>query len=248
MSHKHARWSRWVAAGITFVAVLVLTIPIADAASPAHVALGKAHGFAVLAGAGITNAGHTAIRGDVGSRPTLTVTGFRACPATNCVDLNGTNYTGDAITRRAKKDLVAAYNDAAGRTVDTTIGTELGGTTVTPGVYDSLSGTFEITGTLKLDAKGHRNAVFIFQAPSTLVTASSSRVNLVGEARACNVYWQVGSSATLGTGSVFRGNMLVFSSITVNDQVKVVGRVLARNAAVTLDTNDVKLARCDHHH
>lgn len=231
--------------GLTLLALLglvVLTAPIAAAASPARVTLGRAHGFTVLAGAGIMNAGHTTIRGDVGSYPTLTVTGFGACPAANCVNLRGTNHTGDAVTRAAKRDLTTAYNDAAGRTVDATIGAELGGTTVTPGVYDSVSGTFEITGTLRLDAQGHPNAVFIFQTASTLVTASDSRVNLIGKAQASNVYWQVGSSATLGTGSVFRGHILAFSSITVNDHVKMIGMALARGGSVTLDTNVIRRA------
>lgn len=239
MFHRYERSSRrWAAIGALAV-VLVVTAPSITNAGPAQVDLGKAHGFAVLAGAGITNAGTSTVRGDVGSYPTGTITGFAACPAADCVNLDGTNHVGDPVTKRAEHDLVAAYNDAAGRTPDT-LGTELGGTTVTPGVYSSGSGTFEITGTLKLDAKGNPNAVFIFQMASTLTTATGSRVILRHGARACNVFWQVGSSATLGTSSSFRGSVLAFSSVTVTDGVKVIGRVLARNGAVTLDTNTIK--------
>ena len=116
---------------------------------------------------------------------------------------------------------------------------ELGGTTKTPGVYDSPAGTFGITGTLTLDAQGDPNAVFIFKAASTLITASASRVNLVNGAQASNVFWQVGSSATLGTYSVLRGNVLALASITVTTGVTVDGRTLARTAAVTLDTDTI---------
>ena len=104
-------------------------------------------------------------------------------------------------------------------------------------MYDSAAGTFEITGTVTLDAKGDPNAVFIFKAASTLVTASASRVNLVNGARAANVFWQVGSSATLGTNSILRGNVLALTSITVTTGVTVDGRMLARNGAVTLDSD-----------
>ncbi len=130
-----------------------------------------------------------------------------------------------------------AYDDAVGRATTATIPVELGGTTQTPGVYDSAAGTFEITGTVTLDAKGDPNAVFIFKAASTLVTASASRVNLVNGARAANVFWQVGSSATLGTNSILRGNVLALTSITVTTGVTVDGRMLARNGAVTLDSD-----------
>ena len=145
----------------------------------------------------------------------------------------------DAVTQQAKTDLVTAYNDAAGRTPATTIPTELGGTTQIPGVYNSADGTFGITGTVTLDGQGDPNAVFIFQMKSTLTTASSSVVLLTNGTHSCNVFWQVGSSATIGTGSSFVGTILALTSITLTTGATVDGRVLARNGAVTLDTNAI---------
>lgn len=193
--------------------------------------------FAVLAGSGITNTGTTTITGDVGTYPTPTETGFGS------VTILGTNHMGDAVTQAAKTDLVTAYNDAAGRT-PVIIPTELGGTTLTPGVYATNDGTFQITGTLTLDGNGLSNPVFIFQTASTLITASGSSVVLVNGALACNVFWQVGSSATLGTGSSFQGSILAFTSITVNTGAVVYGRVLARNGAVTLSANTIAVTIC----
>jgi len=153
-------------------------------------------------------------------------------------------HVADAAALQAKNDLVAAYNAAAGRPTTATVPVELGGTTKTPGVYDSPAGTFGITGTVTLDAQGDPNAVFIFKAASTLITASASSVNLVNGARSCNVFWQVGSSATLGTYSILRGNVLALASITVTTGVTVDGRALARDAAVTLDTATITRATC----
>ena len=191
------------------------------------VPLGTAANFAVLAGSTITNTGQSTITGSLGLSPGSAVTGL----------LTGSLFAADGVAAQAKTDLGAAYDDVAGRPTTDTIPVELGGTTQTPGVYDSAAGTFGITGTLTLDAKGDPNAVFIFKAASTLITASASRVNLVNGARASNVFWQVGSSATLGTYSVLRGNVLALASITVTTGVTVDGRMLARTGAVTLDTD-----------
>ncbi|WP_440074389.1 ice-binding family protein, partial [Streptosporangium sp. OZ121] len=195
--------------------------------------LGTAGAFAVLAGSTVTNTGATVVTGGLGLSPGTAVTGFP--PGT----VNGAIHAADAVAAQAKVDLVAAYNDAASRTPSATVGTELGGTTVTPGVYTSAAGTFGITGTLTLDAQGDSGAVFVFQAASTLITASASTVVLTGGAQARNVFWQVGSSATLGTGSSLAGNVLALTSITVTTGVSVNGRVLARNGAVTLDTDTI---------
>lgn len=216
--------------GLLLFAICTIAV---KAVSPTTVLLGSAANFSVLAGSGITNTGPTTITGDVGTFPTTSETGFET------VTLNGTNHMGDTVTQAAKTDLVTAYNDAAGRTPVITVPTELGGTTRAPGIYDSLSGTFEITGTLTLDGEGDSNAVFIFKAASTLVTASSSVVSLTNGAHVCNVFWQVGSSATIGTYSAFVGNILALTSITVNTGATVDGRVLARNGAVTLDSNTI---------
>ena len=192
--------------------------------------------FAILAGSGITFAGavnSTTINGNIGTFPTTTITGIG-----NAV-LNGTNHAGDATTQQAKLDLTAAYLFAAAQTGAVTVPTELGSTTKTPGVYNSAAGTFGITGTLTLDAQGDPNAVFIFQAASTLITAGSSNVVLINGAQAANVFWQVGSSATLGTSSHLEGTILALTSITATTSATVNGQLLARNGAVTLDTNTV---------
>ncbi|MFA6272897.1 MAG: ice-binding family protein [Candidatus Paceibacterota bacterium] len=194
--------------------------------------------FAVLAGSTITNTGISSITGDLGLSPGLSVTGFP--PGV----LVGTQHVSDATAIQAKTDLVTAYNDAAGQTPVSRVPTELGGTTKAAGIYDSASGTFGITGTLTLDAQGDPNAVFIFKTTSTLITAGSSSVVLANGAQACNIFWQVGSSATLGANTTFKGNILALTSITLTTGASVVGRVLARNGAVTLDTNTVAKATC----
>src|ERR1039458_5629461 len=200
---------------------------------PNKVPLLTASPFAILAGAGITFTNPNTINGNIGTFPTTTITGI-----TNVV-LNGTNHAGDAITQQAKLDLTAAYLFAAGQTGAVTVPTELGSTTKTPGVYNSAAGTFGITGTLTLDAQGDPNAMFIFQAASTLITASASNVKLINGAKAANVFWQVGSSATLGTYSTLVGTVMALASITVTTGVTVHGRTLARTAAVTLDTDTI---------
>jgi hypothetical protein len=158
--------------------------------------------------------------------------------------LSGALHVADAVAQQAKVDLVTAYDQAAGSGPATTVATELGGQTLTAGAYNSASGTFEITGTLTLDAQGDPNAVFVFQMASTLVTASASVVNVINGANACNVFWQVGSSATLGTGTVFRGNILALTSIALTTGASIEGRALARNGQVTMDTNTITQAAC----
>ena len=231
-------------AGISIVTLIVAMFgAVSFFAAPSALAaqepvdLGAAESFAVLAGSGITNTGPTTITGDVGTFPTPSETGFGS------VTLNGTNHAGDAVTQAAKNDLVTAYNDAAGRTPVTNVPVELGGSTLLAGVY--TSGTFGLTGTLTLDAQDNANAQFIFQAGSTLITASNSRVLLLNGADPCNVVWKVGSSATFGTGTRFVGDVLAFTSITANTGAVFEGRLLARNGAVTLHTNTITNANCN---
>jgi hypothetical protein len=227
---------------LTVVAVVVvlamLVSSTASWAQQAPVGLGTADEFAVLAGETITNTGPTTITGDVGLHPGSSVTGF------SDVTLNGSLHLADAVAEQAKVDLVTAYNDAAGRTPSTTVATELGGQILPGGVYNSASGTFEITGQLTLDAQGDPGTVWVFQTASTLITASASSVNLINGADACNVFWQVGSSATLGTSSSFTGTIMALASSTLNTGATVQGRVLARNGAVTLDTNTITRSVC----
>src|ERR1700693_1688418 len=179
-----------------FVLGLLLTLVSGAAAAATAVPLGTADSFAVLAGSGITNTGPTTVNGDLGTYPTTTITG------TGSLTVTGSNHAGDAVTQGAKNDLVSAYNTAAGEGPTNPIVADLGGQTLTPGVYNSAS-SIGLTGDLTLNAGGDPNAVFVFQAGSTLTTASTSRVNLVNGAQSCNIFWQIGSSATFGTGSTF---------------------------------------------
>jgi hypothetical protein len=205
------------------------------------VGLGTADSFAVLAGAGITNTGPSVINGDLGTSPTPAVTGFGGAPNGT---VNGATHQADALAGQAQADLTTAYNDAAGQGPVNTLATELGGQTLTPGVYNSQSGTFGITGTLTLNGEGNPGAVFIFKTASTLISASASQVLMVNGAQPCHLFWQVGSSATLGTGSAFAGNILALESISLNSGVTVLGRLLARNASVTLINDTVTRADC----
>jgi hypothetical protein len=224
-------------AGIVAIGMFALQPLIASAAQPT-VNLGTAASYAVLAGQGVTNTGPTVIKGDLGTSPNPAVTGFP--PG----QVNGATHAADAAALQAQSDLTTAYNDAAGRTPVSTIATELGGQTLTPGVYNSNSGTFQITGTLTLNAQGNPNGVFIFQTASTLVTATSSNVRLLGGAQPCTVFWQIGSSATLGTDSTFTGTIMALTSIQVQTNVTLEGRVLARNGAVTLDADTITASAC----
>ncbi|MBC8097277.1 MAG: DUF3494 domain-containing protein [Akkermansiaceae bacterium] len=209
-------------------------------AVPVSVNLGSASEFAVLAGSGITVTGPTTITGDIGTFPNPSITGF------GNATLNGANHGADAVTAQAKIDLGIAYVDAAGRSSDTTYGGgfDLVGLTLPSGVYSSSSSLF-LSGTLTLNAQGNPDAVWIFQMGSSLVTASDSLVSLIGGAQACHVFWQVGSSATLGTDTDFVGNILASESITLNTGATVEGRVLAQNGAVTLDQNAITRSDCD---
>lgn len=233
--------SRWMTGFLrpvlTFVVLVLFMAVSAEANHVTTVGLGTADSFAVLAGSGVTNTGDSVISGDVGSHPTTSVGGFP--PG---IVQDGT--INPSYTESAKASLVTAYNDAAGRTPVSTIGTELGGQTFVHGVYDSAEGTFGITGTLVLDAQGNSNAVWVFQMESSLTTASSSNVSLINGASECNVFWQIGSSATLGTSSTLRGTMMALTSITLTTDANVFGRALARNGAVTLNSNNIDATAC----
>lgn len=219
-------------------AILLIGGAVACSASTPRIQLTAADNFAVLAGSTVTNTGLTVITGDLGVSPGTAVTGFP--PGT----VSGTQHLGDGAAALAQTDLTTLYNDAAGLAPTAMVATELGGTTLNPGVYNSASGTFGITGTLTLDALGDPSAQFIFQTATTLITAGASQVVLAGGAVACNVYWQVGSSATLGLGSIFKGNILASASIGLGGGAQMEGRALASNGAVTLDTNIITTPGC----
>jgi hypothetical protein len=194
--------------------------------------LGAAAGFVILAGSTVTNTGLTTLTGDLGVSPGSAVTGFP--PGI----LNGTQHAADGTSAAAMAALTVAYNDAAGRTLaPVTVAGNLGGRTLAPGLYKSTSSLEISSGDLTLDAQGNASAVFIFQMASTLTTTPARAVILIGGAKASNIFWQVGSSATLGTTSAFQGTIMADQSITLNTGATLTGRALARIGAVTLAGN-----------
>jgi hypothetical protein len=204
--------------------------------------LGTAGNFAVLAGSAVTNTGPSVINGgSLGVSPGSAVTGFPP----GIVTAPGTIHTADAVAANAQSAVTMAYNDLAGQpcTADLT-GQDLGGMNLTSGVYCFPNTSAQLTGALVLNAAGNPNAVFIFKIGSTLTTASASSVVATGNLNPCNVFWQVGSSATLGSGTSFAGNILALTSITLVTNASIVGRALARNGAVTLDTNNISSLAC----
>lgn len=198
------------------------TVPLAGAAT-----------LAVLAGTSVSNTGATTITGDLGLSPGSSVGGFP--PGI----LNGTQHINDAIADQAKLDLTAAYNNAAGRTATdiVTLSGNIGGLTLTPGLYKSTSSLAISSGDLTFDARGNANAVFIIQIASTLTTTSGRKVILSGGALASNIFWQVGSSATFGTTSVLKGTIMAMESITFNTGASLDGRALARTGAIVMEGN-----------
>jgi len=236
VSAKHTKR----ASAFLMVAALVLCLMTANhaaaqGAGPAPVFLGSAAAFAVLGHSTVTNTGLTVVHGDLGVSPGTAVTGFG--PGI----VNGTIHAGDTVAKQAQASLGVAYNDAAGRSTNPIgVAGDQGGKTLAPGLYKSTS-SLAITGDLTLDAKGNPNAVWIFQIASTLTVATGGRVVLSGGATSGNVFWQVGSSATLGVHTAFNGTIMALASITIDTGATLNGRALAANGAVTLDTNNVTI-------
>ena len=213
----------------------------ANAADVPGVALRTAANYVVLGASTVTNTGNSTLAGSLGLWPGTEITGFPP----GLVLAPGVTDNTNAAAQQAQSDLTAAYLDAAGRPLNATTTADLGNLVLQPGVYAGPSkSALGLTGTLILDGAGSQNSVFIFQTDSSLTTASGSVVQLINGAQECNIFWVVGSSATLGTGSVFVGNILALSSITVTTGVTVRGRALARNAAVTLDTDVFTSPQC----
>jgi ice-binding like protein len=202
----------------------------------ATVGLGTAAGFSVLGGSTITNTGPTTMFGDLGLAPGSSVTG--------APHVLGQTHIDDAVATEAKNALTTAYNEAASRPSSGSAGTDLAGQMFSPGVRTASSSLLLSSGSVTLNAEGNPNAVFIFQIPTTLITGSHTAVSLINGAQACNVFWQVGSSATLGTGTSFVGTIMAADSITANTGATIHGRLLAQTAAVTLEANTITTSNC----
>ena len=209
-------------------------------ASPtlAQALLGTSQSFGVLGASAVTNTGPTTVVGDLGVSPGTSITGF---PPGNVV---GVIHMTDAVASQAQADATTAYNALAGMACNTVLtGQDLGGLTLTPGVY-CFTSSAQLTGTLTLDAQGDPNAVFVFQIATALTTASNSSVQIINAGQSCNVFWQIGTSATLGTNTNFIGSIIALASITLNTGATLTGRAVARTGAVTLDTNTITATFC----
>ncbi len=222
-------------------AIVILLCGASTAWAQTAPSLGNAAPFAVLGGSTVTNTGTSVIAGNVGVSPGSAITGFP--PGT--ISSGSAFHGGNATAAAAQVDVTAAYNSLAGQaSTGNLTGQDLGVVgQLTPGVY-TFSSSAQLTGQLTLNAQGNANAVFIFQIGSTLTTASASSVVVINGGSVCNVFWQVGSSATLGTTTAFSGNILAQASITLNTGARIAGRALARTGAVTLDTNVTSAAAC----
>lgn len=221
-----------VRACLLFAGMVFVPFATAQVAPP----LGQAGTFAVLAGSTVTNTGPSTVLGDLGVSPGTAVVGFPPGLISG-----GTIHSNDAVAQGAQADATTAYNTLAGEASTATLtGQDLGGLTLVSGVY-TFSSSAQLTGTLTLDAQGDPAAVFVFQIGSTLTTASGARVVVINGGTDCNVFWQVGSSATLGTTTEFAGNILALTTITLNTGVRLSGRALARTGAVTLDSTNVAI-------
>ena len=213
------------------------TVIVTGAGGGSNAVLGSAATFAVLGGSTVTNTGGTTtIVGDVGLSPGSAVSGLPAGQPSG-----GSVHISDAAAVNAQSNLTTAYNDLAGRACGTNLTSlDLGGRTLAAGVY-CFNSTAGLTGAVTFDGGGDPNAVFVIQVATALTTASGAAVTLINGAQANNVYWQVGSSATLGTGAAFKGNIVALSSITLNTGATLVGRALARNGAVSMSSNAISL-------
>ena len=225
--------------GVILIVGMTVTPPLFTADAATAPSLGAAQGFAVLAGSTVTSTGSTVVTGDLGLYPGSAVTGFP--PAT----FTGTIHVGDTTAQVAQGAVTSAYDTITSQACNFNLaGQDLGGMTLFPGVYCLLTAPAQLTGQVTLDAGGNPNAVWLFRIGSSLTTAGSSSVQMLNGGQSCNVFWQVGSSATLGAASSFVGTLIAMESITFTTGANLSGRALARNAAVTLDADNIAISLC----
>lgn len=215
-------------------------IALASALIKPALGLGTAANFLVLGGSTVTNTGATVVAGELGTAPGTTITGFPPGAVTE----GGTTHMGDALALQAQSDAALAYNSSAGQPCNTHLADqELGGKTLTPDVY-CFTALAKLTGQLVFDAQGNAAAIWIIQIPGGLSTATGSSVVVTNGGGACNVFWIVGESATIGANSSFAGNVLALTSVTLATGASLSGRAMARNGAVTLDSNTISKPPC----
>ena len=219
------------------VSAIAMAFAMSAHAGPITINLGSDAGFAVLAGTSIANTGATTVSGNVGVSPKALATGFP--PG---IISSGTLHSNDAVAVQAQTDLAAAYSAASGESCGTDLTSQdLGGLVLTPGSY-CFASSAQLTGILTLDALGDPNAVFLFQVGSALTTASNASVDLIDGGDGDDVFWQIGSSATLGAATDFTGTILAQTSITLGASATLsCGRALAEGGIVTLNTNTVSI-------
>lgn len=232
-------YRRFRGPALAALVALMLTVPFAGTAQAAatEIPLGTAADFSVLAGSTVTNTGTTTVAGSVGVHPGTAITGQ------NTMVIGGTAHSGDAVALQAQTDLTAAYGNAAGQTPPIAADPELGGETLVGGVYNRAA-AMALNGVLTLDGQNDPDSVWVFQAGTTLITGSAASVVLINGADPCNVYWQVGSSATIGTTTAFVGNIMADQSIAMQTGATLQGRALARIGEVTLDNNVITNPIC----
>jgi hypothetical protein len=244
-SHSGSRHGRGMGIALLAFATgasLLLATGTANAAIVPTIDLGSAEDFSVLGGETVTNTLASVLANSVGVSPGSAIVGFPP----GIVQPPGTIEAGTTVAAQAQAASTAAYLDALGRPLNETTTSDLTGLTLVGGVYAGPSkSALSLPGTLTLDGEGNPDSVFIFQTDSTLITGPGSTVSLINGAQACNVFWQVGSSATLDTGSTFVGNILALTTITVADSVTVVGRALAQTGEVTLINDTFTAVPCD---